>query len=253
MEYPFEIYDDINDVRNDYNIVPGHPEVVYIDIVNRYICGYNNVEQYYSYCCKLTKTLVDTRFVSELVNFMWYDLKTNHSTYYIGRARTDLGKEILTRFNRKSIEMHTLLALLAKVPNPNNYQYVDHYDSLDNRVENLFWSPTKPYKLKHGIDIKHPDDVTREVTTDITWHITNETGPGGDLKHKTFFRVDHPYLRDKSWVTSKSSRLTNQEKLDQAINKYHELNKLYTCPIKRRIYIEREKFIELIDEYDEQP
>jgi hypothetical protein len=34
------------------------------------------------------------------------------------------------------------LVALAWIPNPNNYQYVYHYnnDSTDNRVENLYWS-----------------------------------------------------------------------------------------------------------------
>ena len=250
MEYPFTITDDVHGVRNEYNIVPNHPDVVYIDIVTEYIYDYDFEDGDYRHWCGVVKVLVDTRFVNELVNFMWYVLKTNHSTYYIGKPQNYMGNEILRMFNRTRIEMHTLIALLANIPNPNNYEYVDSLAWSDNRVDNLFWTQTRPYKLKYGEDLEYPDDVDKDLSIqNITWHVTNANELTG---RQTFFKVDHPYLRDKSWITSKSSKLTNQQKLDQALKKFQELNQVYNCPVKLKLCIEREKFIELIDEYDEE-
>ena len=241
MAYPFSITDDDGFI-NDYNTVPDHPDIVYINIVTERC----------RHCSVITKTLVDIRFVNELANFMWYGLKTNHSTYYIGKPRNDFAKEVLARFNRKNIEMHTLVALLADIPNPNNYKYVGSFAWSDNRVENLYWSPNKAYKLKYGEDLEYPDDV-KEKSNKITWHVTNETGLDGTVVHKTFFKFGHPYLGDKSWSSSKSSKFTNQEKFDTAIKKYHEFTEklVNEFPLVSKIENERETINELIYEYDE--
>ena len=215
------IDDKHGEVRNRYNVVPQYPEVTYIDIVNMYDQVHIS-----------TKVFVDTCLVRKLMDFIWFDYKSNHSHYYVGKPRNEFARNIIKPLKRRWIEMHTLIAILASVPNPNNYSHVDHITfSSDNRAENLKWSPYKPYKLKHG-SLPYPDDVDKCVNTAITWHFD-------------CFKVSHPLLRKKSWKTSKSC--TNQQKLDQAIKKYEELTALKTCPKSDEEY---EKFIELIDEYE---
>jgi len=252
MEFPFELNDDKNKgFRNIYNIVPSYPDVLYMEVYQEYICGYDPVQDYYSYFNKGTKTFIDTRFVNEISNFIWVNLETNHSQYYIGKPRTETGKEILRNLNRKSIELHTLIAILADIPNPDNYLHVDHNShSSDNRTANLKWSSSKPYKLRYGNPLPYPEDVDKsEMWVNITWHVTNETGPNGEVVHYSFFKVGHPHLREKIWVTSKSNKFTNQEKLDMAKKKIEEFRD--TCPIKKRFHEEIDKFNELIDEYEQ--
>ena len=214
-----------DDIRNRYYEVPQYPDVTHLDIVYMY-------EQVQV----STKVFVDTCFVSKLVNFIWFNLKTNHSSYYIGKPRNRAGRELLKPLNRRRIELHTLIAIIANIPNPNNYLYVEHIKCTeDNRIENLNWSSNKPYKFKRG-DLPYPDDVgNSENNPHITWHLS-------------YFKVSHPILRKKMWTTSKTTEFTNQQKFEQAKNKLEELCLLKSCPNNDK---ELEKFNELIDEYEQ--
>jgi hypothetical protein len=250
MEAPTEYFQD-GRFRNTFEMVHRLPEITHVEVAEYFTIGYNSESDYYSYMTEMKVFIVDSVFVKDLINFTWYRMKTNHGSYSLGKPRTEKGKEFLQRIGRDNIEMHTLLALVAGIPNPNSLLYVDHVThSRDNRIANLTWSDTKPYRQLHGEDIRYPDGHVGDER--IKYHIASELGPNGEVIHKPFFKVSHRSLRSKSWFTSRSPKMTNQQKLEQAKKKLKELDDVdKVLPGMIALDVLWDRMIELMDEYND--
>ncbi len=236
--------------RNEYYTLLRNPDITYILISDVYVISYNFDGDYYSYAFDQCTVLVDTVFVKDILNFEWKRMKTNHGDYFIGKPRNEDGVNFLKRIGRHSVELHTMIALLASVPNPNRYEFVDHITySKDCRVANLTWSATKPYRIMNGESLQYPG---MKEHPEIRWKVSNVM-ENGQAVQKSFFSVSHPRMRSKSWYTSRSSNLTQEQKFEQAKKKVYELERLdeQECPLKAAYHDMWEGIYELIDEYDE--
>jgi len=185
-------------------------------------------------------TLVNTRFVAELKNFVWFRLNTNDGIYF-ATSLNNAGRAVLERLNiftdlNRTMLLHRFVAALARVPNPNNEPYVDHIsrETLDNRMENLRWlsqsdqNRNQNKKRRQANARQLPTDIEQgELPKYITWNVSNEISSSGNMLTRKFFRIEsHPALNGKQWSTSKAEKFTNQDKLNQAKAKLIELDAL---------------------------
>lgn len=104
--------------------------------------------------------MVQTKILEDFPNYVIYSdgrIWSNASNIFMSLSKTSEGYlgTILTNKNGKrvSIKIHRLVAL-AFLPNPNNYQYVNHKDEdpTNNDVTNLEWC-TAQYNELYGSHI----------------------------------------------------------------------------------------------------
>jgi hypothetical protein len=181
------------------------------------------------------KTIIDTKYIEFLKNFIWYRLNTDDGNYFAStlNARTrDLLPETMKNFNQ--ILLHRLVAHIA-YQNPNNHPTVDHINrqTLDNRHVNLRWLSQSNQnrntdKRKRKINARPlPDDIEGPLPKYITWNLSVETTKTGKVLERKFFRIEkHPAQNEKTWTTTKASTVSNQDKLNQALEKLSEFDKL---------------------------
>ena len=191
-------------------------------------------------------TVIDTAYVKYLKLFSWS--KINTEGVYFGAINTnETNRECITPLRLpfeygKHVLLHRLIVCLAKHPNPEGHRTVDHIDreTLDNRAENLRWLSqadqnrnTDKRNRKKGAQTL-PDDIEVPLPKYITWYMNRETTKVGTELERKFFRIEkHPAQSGKVWSTSKSSKVTNQEKLNQAKLELVRLDALRDAPDPR--------------------
>jgi len=179
-------------------------------------------------------TVVDTKYVKYLELFSWNKINTEKGNgSYFGAENTKISNRLCVEKLKlpfeygKQLLLHRLVAHLAGLPNPENYPSVDHInrETLDNRAKNLRWLSQADQNRNTGKRNRKvgsqalPDDISKEpLPKYVTWYMNTETTKAGTTLERKFFRIEkHPAQTDgKSWSTSKSSKFTNQQKLDQA-------------------------------------
>ncbi len=183
-------------------------------------------------------TVVDTGVVQELRNFVWYHQHTQNGIYFGSSiniaTRRHLNRLQVCQEVKDTLLLHRLIAFLA-IPNTNDptvYRYVDHIsrNTLDNRIVNLRWATQSNQNVNQNQHTRRayarplPDDIPGPLPKYVNWNV--ETYAPG--KTRCFFRVEcHPGLPGgKPWSTSKSGKVSNLEKLEQAKEKVNELNQL---------------------------
>ncbi len=181
-------------------------------------------------------TVVDTRMVAELQHFGWFRVNTPSGIYF-GTSMGDSMKRHLNSLSLADAANDTLLLhrFIAYVVIPNtdieNATYVDHIDRqyLDNRVKNLRWATqslqnrNRDKKKRHHNACALPNDITlKKLPLYLQWRCESE-------KMKYFVIECHPALKigkvRKSWSSTKSQKVSNQDKLEQALKQLAEFEK----------------------------
>lgn len=199
------------------------------------------------------RTVVDTKYVEDLKKFIWYRLNTDDGNYFATTLNSKTIKLLpdgMEVFHQ--VLLHRLVVYLARYPNPEGHPTVDHInrESLDNRAENLRWLSQADQnrntdKRNRKVNARPlPDDITGPLPKYITWNVTREKTSGDNVLERKFFRIEkHPAQPDrKIWSSSKSSKLTNQEKLNQAKEELARLDALRDAPDPRAEKLLQEYF-----------
>lgn len=194
-------------------------------ILNNYwlVCDKNKQEnKYYAMYCKVDKiTYISEKSITYILinpknkkEYTWYLMKNG----YIG-AHCD----------NTCIYLHQLIAK-TELGEGKEGESVDHInrDKMDNRIENLRWASqslqnsntdkrNRKYNAKPLPDgLKH-SDMPKHV---VYYHeiLDKETG-----RFREYFKIEkHPKL-EKSWVGTKSNKISIQDKLKSAKDKLDEL------------------------------
>jgi hypothetical protein len=242
MNFPFHIGGVEDGVCNTYNVYREN-EFAYVEIGHYYVLGYNEEKHYYSYGCSQRTVFVEVSVVEHMINFMWRKISSNHGCYYEGVPRNEKGREFLNKLGWEQIELHTLIAMVMNVPNPNNFPFVDHVlNPLENRTGSLCWSATKPYAVV--------DEDVEEYPRDVDVGARNIEGIDWDVDG--FFKVSHPLLREVSWETEKSSHVSNQDKFEQAVKKVAELDEEYLKQFPEKSKWHQDELMEAMAEYEDE-
>jgi len=208
-------------------------------------------------------TIVNTNMIAELKHFLWYHQCTNNVGVYISCSINGATQRVLDRLGihvvGKTLLFHRFIAGAARLPNedPENAIYVDHINrmTLDNRIENLRWATQS--EQNRNQNKKTRQRIARPLPTDIeqaplpkyiNWN-SETNGQTGTVR--TFFRIEcHPALDGKQWSTSKSGKVSNQEKLNQAKKKLLELDALVNPdpdePLRKRLTDEFNTLLEAV-------
>ena len=180
------------------------------------------------------ETVIDTKYVNFLQQFIWYRLNTEDGYYFAStlNSRTrDLLPDTMKNFHQ--ILLHRLVAHLSH-QNPDNHATVDHISrqTLDNRDVNLRWLSQSDQnkntsKRKRQINARPlPDDIKGPLPKYVTWNVSTETTKAGSVLERKFFRIEsHPAYK-KTWSTTKSSKVSNQEKIDEALKQLEVFNRM---------------------------
>ena len=187
------------------------------------------------------ETIINTNLVNELQKFSWYKHTSGalKGTYFVANIITNEHRVLVDRFPifatvERSILLHRYIACLASLPKGDNASYVDHISRnvFDNRVVNLRWATqalqniNQDKKRRQCIARPLPDDIPGPLPKYITWNVEKYAPE----KTRSFFRIEcHPGLAligKKSWETSKSNKVSNPDKLEQAKQKVFELNQV---------------------------
>jgi hypothetical protein len=175
-------------------------------------------------------TLIDTKYEEHIMMIRW----NRHSgkKYLTGEINNNNHEELINKLklpyeHGSKVLLHRLVMDLSKIPNPENFAYVDHIDrqTFDNREKNLRWASQS--LQNHNRDtrtrVNIPEDIDEsEIPKYILWYDVVEN----NLRRK-FFKIEkHPALT-KPWSGTKKAKISNREKLNMALLKLAELDKLH--------------------------
>ena len=182
-------------------------------------------------------TVVDTRLVKDLSKFTWNRNKTP-SGFYFSTSLSDVtwrhmaDLKIAHKQHSDTLLLHRFIAFLVDIPNedPDNATYVDHVNRqpLDNRVKNLRWATQSLQNTNRGKRKRQhnatplPTDINvTELPVYMQWRCESE-------KRKFFVIERHPVLMTKNttWSSSKSQKVSNQKKFEEAMQKLAEFDKM---------------------------
>lgn len=199
--------------------------------------------------------VIDTKYVENLKNFIWYRLNTDDGNYFATTLNSKT--QLLIPPEMKvyhQVLLHRLIAHLANLPNPNNYTTVDHIDreTLDNREANLRWlsqgdQNRNTNKRNRKVNARElPDDIEVPLPKYITWNVSRETTKAGKVLERKFFRIEkHPSQDNKTWTTTKRADVSNQTKLNEAKEKLEIFDKILNPedPLREQLWQEYSQLI----------
>lgn len=190
------------------------------------------------------ETIVDTNLVDELIKHNWYARKPTRiqnpsakAKYYVSCSRRQITQML-----------HQMVIDLNNINKPDDDRYsIDHInrDTLDNRVANLRWATrseqlmnadkrVRKYNAKELPEGISPEDIPKWVTYNKEVY-NKRTGAT-----REFFRIEkHPTMKD--WASSKSNKVSIQDKLAETFKKLEESGDPFEHPILRFKYSGSEK------------
>lgn len=183
------------------------------------------------------KTIVDTDIVKYLQLFKWFKINTDDGVYFGAINNYDTHQNCILALDLpfeygKQLLLHRLVAHIAQLNNPYGYITVDHINrqTLDNRSRNLRWASQSEQninrdKRKRQIGAKPlPNDITGTLPKYVTWNVSTEKTKAGKILERKFFRIESHPAHSKTWSTTKSSKVSNQDKLDEALKQLEVFN-----------------------------
>ena len=201
------------------------------------------------------ETIVDSNIVDELRKHSWYACKPNNN---YNNPDAKLKYYIKKTTNLKWLHENVIHLNNIKKPDKDNKYSVDHKnrDTLDNRLENLRWATqseqnmntdkrVRKYNAKELPEGILPDHIPKWVTYNKEVY-NKETGAT-----REFFRIEkHPTMKD--WASSKSNKVSIQDKLAETYKKLEESGDPFEHPILKFKYSGSEK-PDYVKSYDKDP
>ena len=200
------------------------------------------------------ETIVDSNIVDELRKYNWYAYKPNQN------CNNPDAK--LKHYIKKSTSLewlHENVMHLNNIHKPDDNRYsIDHInrDTLDNRVVNLRWATqseqnmntdkrVRKYNAKELPEGILPEHIPKWVTYNKEVY-NKETGAT-----REFFRIEkHPTMKD--WASSKSNKVSIQDKLAETYKNLEESGDPFEHPIMKFKYSGCEK-PDYVKSYDKDP
>lgn len=158
-------------------------------------------------------------------------IKSNKlSLYYWKGGSKSIGGYICCRYNKKSRYLHDII-MRKKEEKSNNKLSVDHInrDKLDNRRENLKWATQSEQNKNSGKQnrSKTPQPLPEGITQDmLPIYITYNKECYNKEKNlwREFFRIEKHPKSKKQISSSKSCKISIQDKLQEIKDKLYNLN-----------------------------
>ena len=201
------------------------------------------------------ETIVDTNIVDELIKYKWYARKPTRIQNPSAKA-----KYYVSCYRQITQMLHQIVIDLNNInkPDDDNEYSIDHInrDTLDNRVVNLRWATrseqlmnadkrVRKYNAKELPEGISPEDIPKWVTYNKEVY-NKETGAT-----REFFRIEkHPRMKD--WASSKSNKVSIQDKLAETYKKLEESGDPFEHPILKFKYSGSEK-PDYVKSYDKDP
>lgn len=200
------------------------------------------------------ETIVDTNVVDEIIKYNWNAFKSirqnplSKSKYYV-KCYSDITQTL----HQMVIDLNNI-----NKPDDDNEYSIDHInrDTLDNRLVNLRWATrseqlmnadkrVRKYNAKELPEGISPEDIPKWVTYNKEVY-NKETGAT-----REFFRIEkHPTMKD--WASSKSNKVSIQDKLAETYKKLEESGDPFEHPIMKFTYSGSEK-PDYVKSYDKDP
>lgn len=177
------------------------------------------------------QSIVDTKFVSELQRYKWL-ARRNISL----RNEKAVSKWYICGGPKSRNTLHRYIMDLEYSSNPLTVDHINR-NTLDNRLSNLRWLSMSEQNQNTDKRVRKynaqslPESI-KELPKFVTYNTeiyNKNTGATRD-----FFRIEkHPQMV-KTWSSSKSTKLSIHEKLDQVYRKLNELDSsnTFTCVYK---------------------
>lgn len=189
---------------------------------------YKNMDHITELCCDNGTCKVDTRLVPNLKKYTWYMSGTTQKNvgYFAAHLNDEQQNEL--SHAHTSILLHQLVMYLNNEPIMKDKSTIDHInrDHLDNRFENLRWATQAEQNMNTDRRVRKynakelPEGILHEhLPKWVTYNkeiYNKETGAT-----REFFRIEkHPTL--KNWWSSKSNKVSIQDKLAETYKKLEE-------------------------------
>ena len=202
------------------------------------------------------ETIVDSNMVDELRKHNWCAYKQLRSNCKNPSAKANFYIKNKTNI---TCTLHENVIHLNNIKKPGDKRYsIDHInrDTLDNRLENLRWATqseqnmntdkrVRKYNAKELPEGISPENIPKWVTYNKEVY-NKETGAT-----REFFRIEkHPRMKD--WASSKSNKVSIQDKLAETYKKLEESGDPFEHPILKFKYSGSEK-PDYVKSYDKDP
>tara|TARA_Y100000389_G_scaffold190702_1_gene215823 strand:- start:3749 stop:4636 length:888 start_codon:yes stop_codon:yes gene_type:complete len=192
-------------------------------------------DNYYNLQCNYGKGNEQTTIISKISHEdKEYILNLTKSWYFWkgGNCIKNPGGYIRSHINKESVYLHHIIMERMGIPKPDFGYSIDHInrDKLDNRRENLRWatqsvqnSNTSKRQRKQNARAL-PDGITQDMLPKYVVYYKECLNKEKDL-YREFFKIEsHPKF-EKPIMSSKSIKISIQDKLKEIKEKLAEIDK----------------------------